>query len=66
MLNAREWIEEHLDDLGQNERQSLAEGDARLMRLAHATEAKTLDADYLRETARVVTRSKLAAMDRAA
>lgn len=59
MFNAREWLEDHLSDLDDAERASLAQADADLHRLDRETDAKSLDTEYLRKTVKVVNASTL-------
>jgi hypothetical protein len=61
MLNAREWLEDHLTDLTESEQEALAAGDERLLRLSKdaGEHDQTLDVEYLLETAKLVTVSRL-------
>ncbi|NEX15623.1 MAG: hypothetical protein C1943_03020 [Halochromatium sp.] len=59
MLNAREWLEDHLTDLTLAEKAALAAGDERLLKLSRNRVDATLDVEYLRETAKVVSNSQL-------
>ncbi|MEA1049321.1 hypothetical protein U5801_05805 [Lamprobacter modestohalophilus] len=59
MLNAREWLEDHLADLTAPEKEALAAGDERLLKLSRDTADATLDVEYLRETAKIVAVSRL-------
>ena len=66
MFNAREWLEDHLADLDDAERASLAQADAELQRLDRETDAHSLDTEYLRKAAQVANASALRPVARAA
>lgn len=64
MLNAREWLEEHLEDLTESELSSLAEDDVELQQVARSVPERSLDVEYLRETAKVAAASRLSMVRR--
>jgi hypothetical protein len=66
MLNAREWLEEHLDKLTSVQRRALAAGDRAARQLLRGVTVETTDVEYLRETVKVIAGSALSEFAQAA
>ena len=54
MLNAREWLGAHRDDLSSDDRKALAKADVRLLAIAGQAVGNTPSVEFLRLTAQAV------------